>query len=97
MAGRVYAVSCYLRTPHGDLSPGQTVRQGHPHLDEGRQDAYFAEVECDAADFEYEPPKRARVEQATAAPGERRDLPDRKGPGRPKLPRDDAGNIIREE
>jgi hypothetical protein len=44
---------------------------------------------------------RPRVERATRAPGERRGDPPaegtpRRGRGRPRLPRDGAGNIVRE-
>lgn len=75
----------YLNGKRVFLAEGATVRAGHP-ITVGR--AYLFRPISVAHDFD-------TVEQATAAPGEVRELPKR--PGRPKLPRDAEGNIIRED
>lgn len=59
-----------------------TVRSGHPIMD-GHEDLFRPL----AVVYDHE----AVVEDMTAEPGRKRSV------GRPKLPRDDEGNIIREE
>lgn len=81
----VYCAKQTFSIAHDGISyvvhQGQRVRKGHPLL---KVAPMHFEPYHDRCDFEV-------VEQATAAPNERR-----KGPGRPKLPRDDKGNIIRD-
>lgn len=55
---------------------GTTVRVGHPLLD-GRGDMF------EPITVNYDNAVVRGVEQATAAPGEVRELPKRRGPGRP--------------
>ncbi len=83
MASRIYvAIETFSFALDGNpviVHAGQTVREGHPILK--AVPGHFVPL-VEHVDFE--------VEQASAAPGEKRKV------GRPKLPRDENGNIVRE-
>lgn len=57
------------------VQAGATVEDGHPMLEDRMENFVPLTVHF---------PRPVRVEQATAAPGEVRDVPVRRGPGRPR-------------